>query len=178
MSREFKKMMFAGLFLIACAGFSMAGEKDNTSKFYYDSRGAKTLADQQAVFVSDANDLNLKPRIKYFFEYDENDRVIEKKAMRWDVFKRDWVNAYRLQFTYSDQAVVIELTQWNKQKETYDFCTERAVYNLNADKLAAYNYYRRNSSGGHWVLEHSFLVEETTPIFGDEKGILVADLQK
>jgi len=69
------------------------------------------------------------------------------------------------------------LTQWNKQKETYDFCSERAIYNLNADKLAAYNYYRRNSSGSNWVLEYSFLVKDLTPIIGDEQGILVADLQ-
>jgi len=175
-----KKCMLAGLILIAFVSVSLASGKGNFPKYFFDNEGAKVMAESQTICVYDENSGSVNPNVKIIFGYNENGRVIEKKILRWDKNKSDWNHSYCLKYTYQEDAVTIEFALWNKRKGKYDDFTERTVYKVDANKLTACNFYRKNSSGArNWNLELSLLIN--TPInspWHENNGALVADVEK
>ena len=175
-SGNVRKYMFAGLLLLAFVGLSAAKGKKDGPNYYYDSKGAIALAESQTVCVLDENGLYLSPRVKYFFDYDANDRVIEKKALMWDNTKRDWVNSTIYKFTYMDDMVVLEFAEWNKQKSDYDEFSKRIIYNVEADMLISCSFYQRDSSGERWNLDFSHSVDLPVSVLWNDKKVLFADV--
>jgi len=172
-----RKWMLAGLLMIAFIGFSAAQGKKDSPKYFYDSKGAIALAEYQTVCVLDENELYLIPRVKYFFDYDAYDRVIEKKALMWDHTKGDWVNAKLYKFTYTNHTVVLEFAKWNKQKGDYDDFSERIIYNVEADMLTSCSFYTRASSGENWNLDFSHLVDLPVSTLWNDRKVLLADAE-
>ena len=175
---DLRRFMFAGLLFIAFFGMSAAKGKGDSPKFCYDNQGAKVLAESQTVYVYDESGLYLKQHMKYFFEYDVNDRVIEKKALRWDARKADWVNTYLYKYAYTLNTVEVEYARWDRQKGDYEEFSERVVYSAEADMLTSCTYYRRDSSGENWYLDFSHFVSVPTKTLWNEKEILIAGNEK
>ena len=173
-----KKCIFAGLVLTVFVGICSAKGKTDASKYYYDCKGAKGLAESQTVCVWDENNSYLLPHVKYLFEYDASGRVIEKKGLIWDSTKRDWVNSKLYQFTYTNLTVVSEFARWNKQKGCYDEFSERMVYNVEADMLTSCSFYRRDSLTENWNLNFSHTVSVPTNTLWNETRVLLADVEK
>ena len=176
--RTFRKMMFAGLLLIAFVGIGLAKGKENQTKFFYNNNGAKELSDHQTVCVMDKNDLYLIPQVKYFFEYDENDRVIEKSVLKWDPYKKDWIQSCMIKFTYTDDSLIVELAYWNPNKRKYDQFTERAIYQMDANLLTSYSHYQRGSMAENWNMVLSFSMNEPASVLSIAKKELIADAKK
>ena len=177
-TRDFRKFGLAVLLLVAFVSYNIAREKENRSKFYYDNIGAKTLAESQTICVLDEGGQYLRLHIKYDFAYDENDRVITKKALKWDDNKKIWVNSYLMNYSYSDDSMTIELAYWDKQKEAYDECTERAFYEVDAGLQISYSYYKRDLPNGSWNLEYSQLVSVPEKPIWLEKTTILAESEK
>ena len=174
---DLRKFMFAGLLLIAFFYVSAAKGKGDSPKFCYDNQGAKVLAESQTVYVYDESGLYLKPHVKYFFEYDANDRVIEKKALRWDANKGDWVNAYLYKYSYGVNAFEVEFAKWDRKKGDYEDFSERVIYCDEADMLTSCTYYRKDSSGENWYLDYRHLVSVPAKTLWNE-DILIAVTEK
>jgi hypothetical protein len=171
--------MFAGLLLIAFVSISLAGEKGNHPKFFNDNDGAKAMAQSQTICIFDENTGYLSPNVKYFFSYDENGRVIEKKVHHWDKNKNAWVHSYLLKYTYQDDAVTIDFAAWNKRKGKYNDISERAIYKVDANMLTACNFFRKETVvDSSWNLEHSIFIH--APIYSPwhENGALIAETEK
>ena len=164
--------------LTTLSSFGSAKGKDKLSDFCYDNLGAKVLAESQIVCVPDESGKYLKPRLKYLFTYDENNRVVRKEALRWSRSENDWVNSFCLTFTYNDDSMNIEYAKWNKRKKSYDESTERVVYKINANMFASYSHYKRNLPDDDWTLESNYLVNIPIEALWDEDGILFARYQK
>ena len=173
------KCMFAGLLLAAFVSVSLASGKENASKYYYDSGGAKSMAESQAVYILDENGQFLTPKIKYFFRYDKSGRVIEKKALRWDTGKKDWGNAYLLNFTYEEDFVTIEYATWNKSTGEYDDFSQRTTFKVDANMITAVNRYRKCTSNDcDWNLEYSYLYSTPSVSPWHENAALIAGIEE
>ena len=166
------------MLLAAFVSFGSAAEKGKQPKFYYSSYGAKALSESQTVCVLDESGKYLEPRLKYLFTYDENDRVIKKEALRWNVFENDWVNSFCLTFAYDDDSMITEFAKWNKREKNYDECTEKIVYKMNANLFASYSYYKRNLPDDDWTLEHNYLVNNQVGPFWYDNDALIAETVK
>ena len=170
--------MFALVLLTTLAAFSSAKGKDKLPDFCYNNPGAKVLAESQIVCTPDEKGEYLKPKLKYLFTYDDNDRVVRKEALRWSAVEKKWVNSYCLIFTYDDDSMIAEYARWNKQENDYDECTEKVVYRKNVDMFASYSIYKRNLRDDDWTLEHNILVSKPTETFWDKESIFIADTSK
>lgn len=67
----------------------------------------------------------------YTFTYDTENRVINKKAFRWDNAKEAWVPYFKMDVDYKDQEVVVNYGRWNARSNAYDSNLEKSVYQLN-----------------------------------------------
>ena len=174
-----RKCMFAGLLFVAFVSVSLASEKGNAPKYFYDNEGAKVMAESQTVCILDENDLYLTPQIKYFFRYDKSGRVIEKKALRWDTGKKVWGNAYLINLTYEDDFITMEYALWNKSKGEYDDFSERTTFKLDINMITAVSSYRKDLSvDSDWNLEFSCLFNTPSVSPWYENTVLFAGIEE
>ena len=171
----FKKIMCACMLLTTFAFFISAEERDEMPKFCYNNLGAKALEESQIVCVYDKNGKYLKPRVKYLFTYDDNSRMIKKEALRWNAEKNNWVNSYCIKFIYGDDSMVTEYAEWNKREKAYNDSSQKMVYEVNANMIAFYGYYKRNLPDGDWKLEKNSLVSVPAETLWSENGIILAE---
>lgn len=173
-----RKITCVCLLLMTFVAVGSARERSGKSKFYYDNLGTKTLADIQVVSVSDENDKYLEPHLKYHFGYDESGRMLKKEAFKWDDDKKGWLGYYRLNFTYSDDAMIVELVRWDRKKKEYKDCSERTIYKTNANMFTSYSHYKRNSSNGDWFLESTCLMDIPTQTLWTENAVFIAEINE
>ena len=174
----FRKFTFMIVLLIISYSFSYVMGREKKPKFFYSNYGAKTLSTSQVVSVPDGSGEYLVPRLKYLFSYDESNRIIKKEALKWNVVDNDWVYSFCLTFAYDDDTMITEYARWNKQRESYDECTEKVVYKKNANMYASYSLYKRSLPDGEWMLEHNYLVNIPAETFWDKDGIFIAEADK
>lgn len=68
----------------------------------------------------------------YTFTYDNENRVVNKEAFRWDNAKEAWVPYFNMNVEYKDQEVVVNYGRWNARSHAYDSHLEKSVYQWNA----------------------------------------------
>lgn len=68
----------------------------------------------------------------YTFTYDNENRVVNKEAFRWDSTAEAWVPYFNMNVEYKDQEVVVNYGRWNARSHAYDSHLEKSVYQLNA----------------------------------------------
>ena len=174
----FRKSLCVCLLLSSLVSFNFAGDKENLPIFCYNNLGAKELAESQVVSIFDESGKYIIPRLKYLFIYDNNNRVVKKETLRWNVVENVWINSYCLTFTFDDDSMITEYTKWNKNNMNYDECTEKIVYKSNANMFASCSYYKRNSPVSDWRLESNFLVSVPIETIWNNEGFLFAEKNK
>ena len=177
-TNDLKKVMFVGLLLTVFVFFGSAGEREKLSKFYYSSGGAKTLSESQMICVLDESGKYLKPRLKYNFTYDDNNRVVKKEAIKWSERDGDWVNSFCLEFTYNDDSMITEYAKWNVSADEYDESAEMIVYKMNANLFASFSYYKRNLQDEEWVLEKTSPINMPVESLWAENGTLIVETNR
>lgn len=81
----------------------------------------------------------LTPEFRFEYQYGADNRVIEKKALKWNGTK--WMNYYCISVTYSETEAHMQYAIWDKKARAFR-PTEKYVYQLDeAGKfLAKYSY--------------------------------------
>lgn len=176
-TNSFRRMVFAFVLLTTLVFFGSAKEKDAKFDYYYSNLGANELAEYQIVCVYDENGKHLKPKLKYLFTYDENNRVVKKEGLRWSNVENDWVHSFCLTFVYDDDSMVTEYAKWNKREKNYDECTEKAVYKINANMFASYSSYTRGFEG-EWKLENNCLINIPVETLWNGHGLFIAEANR
>ena len=80
----------------------------------------------------------LKQHLKYEFQYDAANRLIQKEAWKWNAGAQTYEHYYCLNYHYADDEVTLEYALWNEKAEAYDAANEKAVYQLEAGNV---NYF-------------------------------------
>lgn len=100
------------------------------SKFYYNADFQNGKVSQIYVLNNDGKYLSNK--MSYRYQYDDQDRLVEKQTLLWDNAKHEW-HEYQVQrYAYSDNQMVVTLSRWNEKAQTYEL-SERYEYELMAN---------------------------------------------
>ena len=63
------------------------------------------------------------------FQYNENGKVSEKKAFRWDRTNDEWVPFYQITYQYDDQSGEIKTNygMWDKKKKNFSLNVQNMI---------------------------------------------------
>ena len=107
------KSILALVFTFMCSlAISAASPKD----YLYDTKEENGKIISKVVFLQENGLLN--KQVRYEFQYNENGKVSEKKAFRWDRTNDEWVPFYQITYQYDDRSGEIK-TNYGMSHNTY-----------------------------------------------------------
>ena len=65
--------------------------------------------------------------MKYNYKYDDNKRMTESEALKWDSNKDEWVKNLRINYIYEGKTVTTNYYKWNAKKRAYVLVPEMTV---------------------------------------------------
>lgn len=88
-------------------------------EYLYDTKEDNGKIVSKVVFLNDNGLLNKE--IKYEFSYNDNGKVSEKKAYRWNKSREEWEPYYLTSYTYSTETGEINTVygMWDKKKKDF-----------------------------------------------------------
>ena len=89
----------------------------------------------------------LTPKWKYEYQYDEQGRLTEKKAYRWNLQQQMWTPAYLLTITSNDSICIMDYAEWNKLFCNFERNCQQSVYYVDSSNTLL-TYYSRSSACG------------------------------
>lgn len=71
----------------------------------------------------------LNKQVRYEFQYNENGKVSEKKAFRWDRTNDEWVPFYQITYQYDDRSGEIKTNygMWDKKKKNFSLNVQNMI---------------------------------------------------
>lgn len=119
------------LFIITAATvfstLSNVSGNQSDSKFYYNANFQNGKVSQINVLNNDGKYLSNK--MSYRYQYDEQDRLVEKQTLLWDNAKHEWKEYQIQRYDYADKQMVVTLSRWNEKAKIYELA-ERYEYEL------------------------------------------------
>lgn len=79
----------------------------------------------QTVYKMNGN--TLANYMKYSYKYDDNKRMIESEALKWNSDKNEWQKDLRINYTYVGKSVTTKYYKWNNKKQAYVLVPEMTV---------------------------------------------------
>lgn len=79
----------------------------------------------QTVYKMNGN--TLANYMKYSYKYDDNKRMIESEALKWNSDKNEWQKDLRINYTYVGKSITTKYYKWNNKKQTYVLVPEMTV---------------------------------------------------
>lgn len=118
---SFKTVILSTL-LLAC-GMNLSAEKKN--HLIYNSTEENGLTTEQTVYKADGN--MLVNYMKYSYKYDEQNRVSEREALKWNANAQAWVKDMCIHYAYQGKSMTTTYYKWNNKKEQYVLLPEMTV---------------------------------------------------
>lgn len=79
----------------------------------------------QTVFKMEGT--SLANYMKYNYKYDDNKRMTESTAMKWNSTRNQWENDLRINYIYQGKTVTTNYYKWNKKKSEFVLVPEMTV---------------------------------------------------
>lgn len=79
----------------------------------------------QTVFKMEGT--SLANYMKYSYKYDDNKRMTESTAMKWNNTRNQWENDLRINYIYQGKTVTTNYYKWNKKKSEFVLVPEMTV---------------------------------------------------
>lgn len=111
------------LALLFTASISASAYQNND--FVYNSKEVNGLKVGQIVYKSDGN--TLSNYMNYNYRYDDQKRLIESEASKWDSSRNEWVKSECIRYDYQAGNVTTTYYKWNSRKGAYELEPERTV---------------------------------------------------
>ena len=87
--------------------------------------------------MNDTTATQLRPHLKYCYEYDAADRLVSRTKLRWDSSALDWTADSRLDYSYSDDSYTVDLRKWDEADRQYGRPTQKMSYSILPDRSLA-----------------------------------------
>lgn len=116
------KTMIISALLLVC-GMNLSA--DNKSNLIYNSEEVNGLKVAETVYKMDGS--TLSNYMKYNYKYDEQQRMTESEALKWDAVSNKWVNDMCIRYAYQGKTVITTYYKWNKKKGDYILLPEMTV---------------------------------------------------
>ena len=116
------KTVIVSALLLVCG---LNASSDNKSNLIYNSEEVNGMKVAETVYKMDGN--TLANYMKYNYKYDDNKRMTESEALKWDSNKDEWVKNLRINYIYEGKTVTTNYYKWNAKKRTYVLVPEMTV---------------------------------------------------
>jgi len=88
---------------------------------------AKTIFKQSGTYLYN--------HMRYEFTYDDENRLTNKTASKWDGVKEKWIPYFRMSYQYADNEITLSYARWNEKHQSYDKDVRKSVYEMNAENM-------------------------------------------
>ena len=105
-------------FLFVCG---MNVSADNKSNLIYNSEEVNGMKVAETVYKMDGS--TLANYMKYNYKYDDQNRMTESEAMKWNAVKNDMC----IRYAYQGKSVTTTYYKWNNKKGTYVLIPEMTI---------------------------------------------------
>ena len=99
----------------------------------------------KSMYVYDTSNESIANKLRYEFSYDNEGRLTEKKAYKWNALQRECRPYYRLQFDYTCVGYEVAYSKWDKAGNDWNEAMEKSIYTFEMDNLVSVNHMRRSS---------------------------------
>lgn len=112
-------------------------------EYMYDTKEENGKVISKVIFLNDNGLLNKE--VKYEFSYNENGKVSEKKAYRWNKSKDEWVPYYLTTYSYDAETGEINTTygMWDKKKKSFSLNVQNMLLRQQVITTFSHNTYFR-----------------------------------
>ena len=119
-----RKEILSLVVLFVC---SLAMSAASPRNYLYDTKEENGKIVSKVVFLQEEGLLN--KQVKYEFTYNDNGRVAEKKAYRWNQSKETWDPYYLISYQYNEEKGEINSVygMWNKKKKDYSLNQQKMI---------------------------------------------------
>lgn len=118
-----KKEILSLVVLFIC---SMAMSAASPRNYLYDTKEENGKIVSKVIFLQEDGLLN--KQVKYEFTYNDNGKVAEKKAYRWNQSKETWDPYYLISYQYNEDGnITSEYGMWDKKKKDYSLNIQKMV---------------------------------------------------
>lgn len=98
---------------------------DNKSNLIYNSEEVNGMKVAETIYKMDGN--TLANYMKYNYKYDDQKRMTESEALKWDGTRNAWSNDMCIRYTYQGKTVTTMYYKWNSKKGEYVLIPEMTV---------------------------------------------------
>lgn len=119
-----RKEILSFVVLFVC---SLAMSAASPRNYLYDTKEENGKIVSKVIFLQEEGLLN--KQVKYEFTYNDNGKVAEKKAYRWNQSKETWDPYYLISYQYNEEKGEINSVygMWNKKKKDFSLNTQEMV---------------------------------------------------
>ena len=97
----------------------------------YDGQLVYNPVEENGVMVGQTvykmNGSTLANYMKYNYKYDDQNRMTESEAMKWNAVKNTWANDMCIRYAYQGKSVTTTYYKWNNKKGTYVLIPEMSI---------------------------------------------------
>ena len=118
-----RKEILSLVVLFVC---SLAMSAASPRNYLYDTKEENGKIVSKVVFLQEEGLLN--KQVKYEFTYNDNGRVAEKKAYRWNKTKETWDPYYLISYQYNEDGnITSEYGMWDKKNKDYSLNQQKMI---------------------------------------------------
>ena len=104
---------------------AMAASAANKNNLIYNSEEVNGVKVAETVYKMDGS--TLANYMKYNYKYDDQNRMTENEALKWNAVKNTWTNDMCIRYAYQGKSVTTTYYKWNNKKNTYILIPEMTV---------------------------------------------------
>lgn len=120
----FSKSIFVLAALFIC---NLVMNAASPREYIYDTKEENGIIISKVIFLKNNGLLNKE--VKYEFSYNEEGKVSQKNAYRWDKNKDEWTPYYQTSYTYNAETGEINTVygMWDKKTKEFNLNTQHLV---------------------------------------------------
>ncbi|WP_291582894.1 DUF3836 domain-containing protein [Bacteroides sp.] len=113
------------LSVVLFAGSLTASAHNNDRNLIYNSEEKDGVMVEQTVYKKEG--AALANYMKYNYKYNDQKRMTESEALKWNTESQKWENSLRITYTYEGKTVTTNYYKWNSKKNAYILVPEMTV---------------------------------------------------
>ena len=116
------KTVIVSALLLVCG---LNASADNKSNLIYNSEEVNGMKVAETVYKMDGN--TLANYMKYNYKYDDQNRMTESEALKWNSTKNTWGKDMCIRYAYQGKTMTTTYDKWNNKKGEYILVPEMTV---------------------------------------------------
>ena len=116
------KTVIVSALLLVCG---LNASADNKSNLIYNSEEVNGMKVAETVYKMDGN--TLANYMKYNYKYDDQNRMTESEALKWNSTKNTWGKDMYIRYAYQGKTMTTTYYKWNNKKGEYILVPEMTV---------------------------------------------------